>query len=103
MNDKELIHEQYKRVLVEADEELGYNNSMKKVENDSQEIVFGVFNNNDQLVSIYKNEEMASKACDELNLPKASRYRSTLGVTDPDKIKAMLAENGAYYKEFILR
>jgi hypothetical protein len=29
MNDKELIHEQYKKVLVEADEELLYNNSMK--------------------------------------------------------------------------
>ncbi len=32
MNDKELIHEQYKKVLVEADEELGYNNNMKKME-----------------------------------------------------------------------
>jgi len=30
MNDQELIHEQYKRVLAEANEELGYNNSMKK-------------------------------------------------------------------------
>jgi hypothetical protein len=76
---------------------------MRKVENDSQEIVFAVFNNKDQLVGIYKNEEMASKACDELNLPKASIYRATLGVTDPDKIKAMLAENGAYYQEFTLR
>ena len=37
MNDKELIHEQYKKVLVEADEELGYNNSMKKMSNENIE------------------------------------------------------------------
>jgi hypothetical protein len=35
MNDKELIHEQYKKVLVEADEELGYNYGMKKMSNEN--------------------------------------------------------------------
>jgi hypothetical protein len=36
MNDQDLIHEQYKKVIAEADEEPRYNNRMREINTDHQ-------------------------------------------------------------------
>jgi len=59
-----------------------------------KETVFAVFDSNDHLVSIYKTEEGASKACDELN--------EILG-TKTDSTFLWSVGLNYYYKDFELK